>query len=105
MGKYVGTNIGYNKTDKCGKCGMKETTEKKGCCKDEQKTFQLKTDHQKGGFASFINFLATAITVTHVTNYGSSIHTLATKLNYCKYHPPPIIHQQSLHVLYCTFLI
>ena len=45
MGKLVDTSLMHDDEHLCGKCGMKKSTQKKGCCKDEQKTFKT-TDHQ-----------------------------------------------------------
>src|SRR6266516_5502726 len=49
MGKLIGWSLQHDskKKDQCRKCGMKNSTNKKGCCKDEQKHIQIEKD-QKG---------------------------------------------------------
>jgi hypothetical protein len=53
MNQFVGASIWHSDNEKCGKCGMKEDANKKGCCKDEVKVIKLKTDHQKASVSNF----------------------------------------------------
>ncbi len=83
---------------------MKDDAKKKGCCKDEQKEFKLKTEHQKSTIADAISYSATPILLTPISNINFKL-PLNASYNYRNYHPPPKIYQQNLQVLYCTFLI
>jgi hypothetical protein len=104
MDEYVGTTMWKVENAKCGKCGMKETANKKGCCKDEQKEFKIKTDHQKANVAEYVKVLFTPVLLSEYLDYKIAIPTII-KLCYSNYHPPPDIGIQNLQVLYCTYLI
>lgn len=104
MDEFVGWNLIEKENSKCGKCGMKEDANKKGCCKDEQQEYKLKTDHQKGSVEDYVKVFFTSATLTEFINYTIDIPNV-TKLCYSNYHPPPDIGIQNLQVLYCTFLI
>ncbi|MEQ1554296.1 MAG: hypothetical protein ABL929_08970 [Ferruginibacter sp.] len=104
MGKVVSKTLVQNKSDKCGKCGMKEDASKKGCCKDEKKVVKLDTDHQKSisdfNFKSFVSnyFLRPSF------YYDTPIFVF-DDVTYINFHPPPNTTIQKLHILYCAFLI
>jgi hypothetical protein len=104
MGEYVGTTLLKNKDSKCGKCGMKESNKKNGCCKDEHQEYKLKVDQQKSNVADFIHAFFVPVDLLKYNNY-TIVKLQVTKLCYSNYHPPPDIHNQNLQVLYCTFLI
>jgi hypothetical protein len=104
MNQYVGASVWHSDDDKCGKCGMKEDANKKGCCKDEVKVIKLKTDHQKASVSNFAKVFFVPIEIPAYQDYKIAIAP-TTKLCYGNYHPPPDIHNQNLQVLYCTFLI
>lgn len=104
MGEYVGTTLLENKGGKCGKCGMKEDAKKKGCCKDEHKEFKLKTDQQKANISNIIFVPIAPALLSSITNYN--VKPLQNnKLASSNLHPPPIIQQLRLHILYAVFLI
>ncbi len=44
MGKKAGVEFYGSSSDKCGKCGMKDT--KNGCCHDEHKFYKLSDSHK-----------------------------------------------------------
>jgi hypothetical protein len=104
MGEYVGTTLLENKNSKCGKCGMKESNKKNGCCKDEHKEFKLKTDHQKSGIANLVNVIAAPVLPTEIPFYNFVLEQ-NSKFTYTNLHPPPNIQKQRLHILYGVFLI
>lgn len=104
MNEYVGTTFIKVENAKCGKCGMKEAANKKGCCKDEEKEYKLKSDHQKADVASSAKIFFTPVIITEFPIYNIQKPSI-TKLCYNNYHPPPDIGIQNLQVLYCTFLI
>jgi hypothetical protein len=105
MGNFVEWSLKENKERKCGKCGMKETANKKGCCKDEQKEFKLKIDQQKSSIADVIKVMGSAAHITPTPSYTTYIQKPIANFNYSNYRPPPNIQNQNLQVLYCTFLI
>jgi hypothetical protein len=104
MNEYVATTFAKAENAKCGKCGMKETANKKGCCKDEEKEYKLKADHQKADVSSLVKIFFTPILKAEFPIYSTHKPTV-TKLCYSNCHPPPDIGIQNLQVLYCTFLI
>jgi hypothetical protein len=104
MGEYVGTTLLKNKSGKCGKCGMKESNKKNGCCKDEHKEYKLKTEQQKGNTSHFVKAISIALELHKYQDYKISTIQVVNSC-FSNYHPPPDIHIQNLHVLYCTFLI
>ncbi len=105
MGNFVEWSLKENKDSKCGKCGMKETANKKGCCKDEHKEFKIKIDQQKASIADVVKVMGTPALLTPIASYINFIPKPIANFNYSNYHPPPDIQNQNLQVLYCTFLI
>ncbi len=103
MNKFVGWSLLHSENEKCGKCGM--TEKKGGCCKDEHKTIQLKTEHQKTTVAQFI--FPTPDQIVPPTNYMdndvASFQSIAIHFPVC--HAPPDIGKQKLFVLYRVFRI
>ena len=104
MGEYVGTSLLENEGGKCGKCGMKESTKKNGCCNDEHKEFKLKTDHQKGSVADFVKTISAPILLTSIPYYNFSLQQ-SSKFTNTSLRPPPNIQKQRLFILYAVFLI
>lgn len=105
MGSFVEWSLAENKDSKCGKCGMKEVTTKKGCCKDEKKEIKLKIDQQKSSVKVFENTFFSPAFLVPLVCYKTFVANNFAKFNYCNYHPPPNIYNKNLQVLYCTFLI
>jgi len=50
MGKLMSWDFSNKQGAKCGTCGMEKKAHK-GCCKDEQKVFQLEKDQKAAEFA------------------------------------------------------
>ena len=105
MDKYVGWDFLQNENTTCNKCGMKESSVKKGCCKDELKQLKINTDHQKSTTASFINIFQTPI----IRSYPSLLQFISlafyvnsTEINYS---PQLLPLTQKRTVLYCTYRI
>ena len=46
MGSLASVDYGYDNHDQCGKCGMKESAKKKGCCHTESKLVKVQDAHQ-----------------------------------------------------------
>ncbi len=105
MDKFVGWDFSESEDAKCKKCGMKETSTQKGCCKDELKQLKIDTDHQKSTVETFVN----SIQIPAI-NYSPFIYEIvladlnktSSNLNY----PPPLNYTlQKRTVLYCTYRI
>lgn len=81
---------------------MKE--KKGGCCKDQEKHFKLKADHQKTSIEPAFAFTAVAIVPDFFNLPQHSFHNnLAVQYPSC--NAPPFLNTQRLHVLHCVFLI
>jgi hypothetical protein len=104
MGEYVGTTLLENKGGKCGKCGMKESNKKNGCCKDEHKEYKLKIDHQKSVVFNIVHFIAAPVLLSLIPSYNFTL-LQNSKFVYSNLHPPPNKQKQRLHILYGVFLI
>jgi hypothetical protein len=102
MNEFVGWSLWHGEKEKeCGKCGMKE--KKGGCCKDEHKQVQLKTEHQKSATAQYIQFLDVPALITPVADF--SFKVTPTSLAFPVSNAPPKIPRERLYILHCVFLI
>lgn len=105
MGSFVGWSLSHKDNDECGKCGMKEDKEKKGCCKDEHKEIKIKAEHQKGGVQDNVaKIFFSPILIEPFPNFEFTF-TAVTKFTYTNFHPPPNVAPIKLHILYGVFLI
>ena len=88
MGKFMSASFTHEEEKVCGKCGMKKSAQKKGCCKDEHKTFKT-TDHQLAK-ATF-DFKATSAPVFFITRFHAYLKPLYNNRVTCstKAHSPP----------------
>lgn len=103
MDEYAGWSLFHEENDTCGRCGMDES-EMDGCCKDEHKYFQLKTDHQKSGAVQLITFIFSPVIIIPEINISfPSFQPAIEQFPVC--HAPPDIGKSPLHILNCTFLI
>ena len=105
MDRFVGWDFSNSEDAKCKKCGMKETSTQKGCCKDELKQLKIDTDHQKSTVAAFVSLIQNP-----VINYSPFIYEIVlVDLNNKSdnlYFPPPLNYPvQNRTVMYCTFRI
>lgn len=81
-------------------------TEKKGgCCKDEHKSFKVKTEHQKGDAAKLLQPILSQV-VSPVNNNALSEIILYRPftITYPVSHAPPL-KGVPLFIQYCVFLI
>lgn len=102
MNELVGWSLWHGEKDnECGRCGMKE--KKGGCCKDEHKQIKLKTEHQKGATAQYIQFLDVPALVTPIADYSFKGTPIA--LEFPVSNAPPKIPRERLYILHCVFLI
>ena len=89
MGKFMSASLRHTDEGICSKCGMKKSEQKKGCCKDEQKTFKT-SDHQlaKASF-DFSHSQIVVPSISHYTFYTYPYHAGSVK-NIARTNSPPI---------------
>lgn len=101
MQKFVGWSLTHEKTNKCGKCGMKE--KKSGCCKNEHKQIKAKIGHHsnvKLQVTKSVKF--EKISTTFVENQ-SALQSVSQVVLFAS--SPPLISGIRLNVLYCVYKI
>ena len=105
MNKFISFNFTETENKTCGKCGMKESATKKGCCKDEVKQLKIDNDHQKSTDASFIKiFQVTTIKYSSsLLEFNAVVFNL--NVNAINYSPPLLPSIQKRTILYCTYMI
>ncbi len=105
MDKIIGWDLSQTESSTCGKCGMKENSTKKGCCKDELKQLKIDNDYQ----TSTVAFLHKNFSVPAIKFYPSLLEfnrvVLNTDVNIEHYSPPLLPFAQERTILYCTYLI
>jgi hypothetical protein len=104
MGHYTGWNLWHSNNSKCGKCGMNEDAKKKGCCKDEHKEIKLKTEHQKASLADFAGMASAPAVIVNSPDYDYGFRQY-TAPAFSNFHPPPLLQNRHLYVLFGVFLI
>jgi hypothetical protein len=103
MNELVGWTLWHHgDKEKCGKCGM--SGKKSGCCKDEHKSFKVKTEHQKGDVAKLIQPVLTPVIAIPAFNYSDNISYRPVTISYPVSHAPPL-EGTPLFIQYCVFLI
>jgi hypothetical protein len=102
MGKFMGWDVASNATQKCSNCGMTKEN-KKGCCNDKQKTFQLKKDQ----LASPINYVSNTVYVftNHEHSFLIKYFAVDTDQPINATNSPPLIEPVSALILNCVFRI
>lgn len=104
MGKLAETSFSKNNNATCGKCGMKTSLKKGGCCKDESKFVKNEQD-QKASITHF-EFQQEAIALLPITSCMVVEAKLSNQL-LIAYAPnaPPDIHAPAVYLRVCSFLI
>ena len=80
---------------------MKE--KKGGCCKDEHKQAQLKTEHQKSTSLQFIQFSDVSALITQIADFN--LKGTAFCLDFPVSNTPPKIPKERLYIFHSLFLI
>lgn len=103
MNKRVSWDISLGKDRKCETCGM-DKAKSKGCCRDEYKCIQIRSEHQQPAIsvpvpaftmtAILQPFFACTFTDPSLVQEGSPI---------C--HAPPLSPGRRLHSLHCVYMI
>lgn len=105
MGKIVDWSLVKEEQRECGKCGMeKSDSNKKNCCKEEQKMVKLERDQTLQSEAIKI---AAASGHALIPNYFISNETLATieAVAFPVSNAPPVTSKVDAYIFNCTFLI
>jgi hypothetical protein len=103
MNEFVGWSLLAEQNGTCGKCGMEED-ESEGCCKNEHRHFQLKTDHQKTSEVHLPDLAFSPLARLTDNNSGLFIAVLINE-RYPLCHAPPGVRSASLHILNCLFRV
>jgi hypothetical protein len=105
MGKLVDWGLWPAKGDNCSKCGMSKTEKElaKGCCKDEQKQVQLKTDHKAAESFQMLQLSSVAIFPVHFEL--AAIHLPSVTEENPLSHAPPRSGSVAVYIRNCVFRI
>ena len=105
MNKFISFNFTETENKTCGKCGMKESATKKGCCKDEVKQLKIDNDYQKSTVESFIKTFQ-VLTIKYFPSL-LEFNAVVFKLdaNAIQYSPPLLHSIQKRTILYCNYRI
>jgi hypothetical protein len=104
MGKLAETSFSKNNKPTCGKCGMKASQKKGGCCKDESK-FVKNEEDQKASLTHFefqqqaIAILPSSICMVPEVKLSNQL------LIACAPNAPPDLHAPPVYLRVCSFLI
>ena len=106
MGKLVewGLNHDSKKKDKCNSCGMNNSADKKGCCKDEQKHIQIEKDQKTAAFQCDFNKQFEAPALYSVVESTAS-YCISPVLEYTTTHAPPFKEKAPAFIHYRVFRI
>ncbi len=104
MGKLAETGFSKNNNPTCGKCGMKTSQKKGGCCKDESKFVKNEQD-QKTSITHF-EFQQQAIALLPIATCMIAEAKFSNQL-LIAYVPnaPPDLHAPAVYLRDCSFLI
>jgi hypothetical protein len=106
MGKFVEWSLQHDskKKDRCSKCGMKNSANKKGCCKDEQKHIQIEKDQKGNAFQyNFDKRFDNLVSYSIVADF--SPYHISSVLGYITTHAPPFKEKAPVFIRNCVFLI
>jgi len=106
MGKLVSAGLVDNdNNDRCGKCGMVEKSQKKGCCKDEHKTIKT-NDHQQAKTICTKPFVETAGPMLPIRySYPAPAYTDPVNDLTQANGPPPLLPTCALYIFIRNFRI
>ena len=99
MDEFDSLQLGDNKTDICGKCGMH--TGDMGCCNDQVKIFKIEDDQQTAAFHFKFAAAEAIIETVPVANESVVISARPVLLNN---HSPPL-NKQYTYLQNCVFRI
>lgn len=99
MGKKAGVEFYGSSSDRCGKCGMKDT--KTGCCHDEHKFYKLNDSHKT--VSNDINFAADEIVLAGGQVVYDWQLPVSVSLAAINNHSPPGNTEPSACIMNCVF--
>lgn len=102
MGSKAGVEFYGGHSEKCGKCGMKES--KAGCCNDEHKFYKLEDLHKKA--SNEVSFDAPVVIISNnrpVFEFLLTEQAADAKIN--NHSPPPLDNTPSICIINCVFRI
>lgn len=99
MGKKAGVEFYGSSSDRCGKCGMKDT--KTGCCHDEHKFYKLNDSHKT--VSNDINFAADEIVLAGGQVVYDWQLPVSVSLAAINNHSPPGSTEPSACIMNCVF--
>jgi hypothetical protein len=105
MGKQVGFSFSPDESEKCPRCGMKNTDRDTGCCKDEQKVIKSEKNQKLTDLTYLSSLQKKFITVS------ASFRPYIVNAGYfnliCKSaaHDPPWARTVPVHIMNCLLLI
>lgn len=99
MGKKAGVEFYGSSSDRCGKCGMKDT--KTGCCHDEHKFYKLNDSHKTA--SNDINFAADEIVLAGGQVVYDWQLPVSISLAAINNHSPPDNTDPSACIMNCVF--
>ena len=103
MGQIASVDYGHEDHDVCGKCGMKESIEKKGCCHTEHKLVKVDDAHQLiKANVQLLEMPAVSAVPSIVSHY--QLPRQEEHIAYAS-HAPPDTPDQPAYLLHCVFRI
>lgn len=99
MGQKAGVEFYGSSSDRCGKCGMKDT--KTGCCHDEHKFYKLNDSHKT--VSNDINFAADEIALAGGQVVYDWQLPVSVSLAAINNHSPPGSTEPSACIMNCVF--
>ncbi len=97
MGKRVGAEFGHQHREKCPRCGMTEKA-KKGCCRDEIKTFK-NAEHKAAKTSSGICLCQAAIVPVTYSYHQLSFAAVQQTISVVQ-KPPIYLIETDLYIRY-----
>ncbi|MEI6586980.1 MAG: hypothetical protein WCL56_12895 [Sediminibacterium sp.] len=105
MEKFVGFELFHSNStkDKCAKCGMKKSTTKKACCKDETKQIKIEKEYKLTASLNILLNSCSQKLVSFKTDYFATSLKIGSKF----YHAPTFSLAKTvpIYVFDCTYRI
>lgn len=104
MDKLVELNLWHSEKDQCSNCGMENSQQDNGCCKDEHKQVKLENDHYKAGTA-FQAMQLTALALPVYFNEITPVTFSSVTEENPRSHAPPRSCDIAIYKRNCVFRI
>ena len=105
MGKLVDLSFSFNEKEKekCSRCGMKNSKDKNGCCKNEHKQIKIERDQKLTEKVVNLSYVTSVAHPTHNVELPPIKITSVTDANPISHAPSR--RQVSIYICNCVFLI